>query len=70
MIPVTPEDWAAWKSNSVTKLFLSEVLSLREEGLEELAAGVHTMDINRTHLLIGKLNAFTAILQMDFVEKD
>ena len=62
------EDFSVWKLNPVTQAFLQRVKEMREEGLEELSIGIHSMDIGKTHLVIGKINALTNILNMSFEE--
>ena len=66
---VTKEDFGIWKLNPVTQAFFKELRNLREEGLEELALGVHSTDIGKTHLVIGKVNALTNVLNLRFEEE-
>lgn len=65
---VYKEDFGVWKLNPVTQAFFQAIREMREEGLEELSHGVHSMDIGKTHLVIGKINALTHILNTRFGE--
>lgn len=68
MIHVTPDEWATWRNNPVTRAFMNVVLEMREEGINELVSGVHSEDVGKTHLVIGKVNAFNSVLNVEFVE--
>lgn len=70
MEPVTKEDWAMWKDHKVTQVFFQKLAELREYGIKELGSGVHTDDVARTYLCIGKVNAINAILESDFQEDE
>lgn len=68
MIHVTPDEWATWRNNPVTRAFLNVVHEMREEGIAELTSGIHSEDVGKTHLVIGKINAMNSVLNVDFVE--
>lgn len=67
---ITKEDFGMWKLNPVTQEFFKNILELRENGLEELALGLHSTDIGKTHLVIGKVNALTNVLNISFEEEE
>ena len=39
------------------------------EGVEELASGIYSQDVGKTHLCIGKVNAYRSIRNLDFLEE-
>lgn len=69
MRSITKEDFGMWKLNPVTSAFFEMVKELREDGLEELSLGIHSTDIGKTHLVIGKVNALTNVLNIRFEEE-
>lgn len=70
MSAVTKEEWDIWLRHPVTKQFLQTVYELRDEGLEELNSGMHSNDVGKTYLCVGKINTLSAILNLHFQEEN
>lgn len=63
------EEWAIWRDSPATKLVFKQLRMVREEGIKELASGVHANDVGRFNLIVGKINALTSIITGDILEE-
>lgn len=60
---ITNEEWLEWREHDITQLFFSAVVELREETLQALANGVYSEEPGKQAIMIGKINAFTKVLE-------
>lgn len=65
---MTKDEVGLWKMHPVTQAFFKELQNQIGEGLAELASGMHSTDIAKTYLCVGKVNAYKSILELSFVE--
>jgi len=66
---VSKEDYGMWKLNPVTQSFMSTIRELISDGIDELGSGQHSLDLGKTYLIVGKLNAYNSVLKTDFTEE-
>jgi hypothetical protein len=67
---ISKEEWHDWKEHPVTDEFFKVLIAAREEALEQLAHGVYSETPGKQSILIGAVNAFTKILQTEFMENE
>lgn len=60
---ITKDEFALWKMHPVTQAFFAATQHQLFEGIAELNSGMHSADIGKTYLIIGKLNAYQSILE-------
>lgn len=65
MVEITQEDWAIWKADKVTQRFMEVILNHREEALRVLAQG-HISSFAKQNIMIGAINAYTNVLDVQY----
>lgn len=65
---LSKEEWADWRDHPVTIEFFKTVHQHREEALQKLAYGLYSEEPGKQSILVGSINAFSKILEVEFAE--
>jgi hypothetical protein len=64
------DQWANWKDHPVTQAMIKILSEQREMGLEEISMGADDADLLRYGIKVGKINAFTGIINFGFIQEE
>jgi hypothetical protein len=62
---ISPEEWAIWRDDKVTRAFLAVISNHREEAIRALAYGHYTSP-TRQNIAVGAINAYTHVLDAKY----
>jgi hypothetical protein len=66
---ISKDQWADWKQHPCTQVFFSIVNSKREEYIQFLSQGGFSNSISKQNLALGSINAYTHMMNVEFVEE-
>lgn len=64
------DQWANWKDHPCTQEMMKQIVTLREEGFVDLSYGGEDNALLHLGTKIGKINAFTVLLNYGFIQEE